>query len=161
MLYHVFFCRIFWCSFVTKQVFPTSNLMTFGLWRIPFSSRYVWPVYHCTQTKYPLCVCVCVCVCVCMCVCVRACVCVCMSACTVYFQNIYNVTPTWYTPELFNRIKNISDYTLSLMFNSVEKSRLSAGTFCFVHCTHFPIQVYHVLMLSCSHTSFKILIEIL
>ena len=83
-----------------------------------------------------MCACVCVymwcaCVCACVCVCVHVCVCVC--AYTVYFQSIYNVTPTWYTPDLFNRIKNISDYTLSLMFNSQEKSRLSAGMFCFVH----------------------------
>lgn len=35
--------------------------------------------------------------------------------------------PSWVTPEIMWRMKNISDYTLGLMFNTVEKNRLTAG----------------------------------
>ena len=48
---------------------------------------------------------------------------------TLFIENIYNRTPSWYYTALFNRIKSITDYTLTLMFDSVEKNRLSAGVF--------------------------------
>ena len=65
----------------------------------------------------------------------------------VYVQFVHNLSSymEWATPEVRQKLANLSIYDIKWMFDSVEKSRLACGEYCVCVCVCVCVRVWGVV----------------